>query len=727
MALVTVATDKRHLVDSKGQPFYLLGVNYAGYFDRAWKMWESNLFDPDLIALDFRKAQNSGFNAIRLFVHSALEQDIAGGNFTKLDQALSLAQDHKLAVLLTFNDAHYLNLGRVGELDAKIANRYKDVSTLFGYDLENEPVFYNLAAAVYPDGYQAPIHTSQLVDHYGTRVSYEDALAMQQQRRIPSHLDADKAFYYINALRLFLEYDKAINSFVNQGKGTIVDFMLSGEAEPWYTMISVLDGTVETWLRARIDPVRATGCRHLLTVGWSWMHFASLPANRMLDFQEYHNYAGLSWAGFNTNVSHLSGLRKAFPDHPITFGEFGWSNHSSRNPASSQPVSTELTALYEAAMQAYMRAADFGGSFKWKLNNVDVAHNPYEANFGVYEKGDQPKPVRDLYLRFSQDWPPVDQHATFNPIRDVETGLSYRFDVPQQITVGGHVYQDDTIGWQADGIAHCFINKETNELVIDAQGTGQLSIEPWEVLPTWDRSRKTDLYRVFTENHRTRQRVFDPEASIVIDVRTGAKYAIAMGEAVPIEPPSEELPQVEPKPGEHVVLLGDANQYLQVALTYIRRFAPDFTFATNEVAGRWAYVTIVATPDQASDELLDNIRATGALIVERIPGDTLDDIKAALDDLATRGQRFLSAEIPSPEEPPTPSPTPEEPEPEPEPPPEQQDEIYIVQPGDTLGGIAKKVYGNFSLWTVIFEANRDKISNPGLIRVGMELLIPKRD
>ena len=45
---------------------------------------------------------------------------------------------------------------------------------------------------------------------------------------------------------------------------------------------------------------------------------------------------------------------------------------------------------------------------------------------------------------------------------------------------------------------------------------------------------------------------------------------------------------------------------------------------------------------------------------------------------------------------------------------------------DTLGGIAKKVYGDFKLWTVIFEANRDKISSPSLIRVGMELLIPKK-
>ncbi len=71
------------------------------------------------------------------------------------------------------------------------------------------------------------------------------------------------------------------------------------------------------------------------------------------------------------------------------------------------------------------------------------------------------------------------------------------------------------------------------------------------------------------------------------------------------------------------------------------------------------------------------------------------------------------------------APTPEEPAPEPE--PAEPDEIYIVQPGDTLGRIAQQVYGEFRLWPLIFEANRDKISEPGLILVGMELLIPKRE
>jgi nucleoid-associated protein YgaU len=51
-------------------------------------------------------------------------------------------------------------------------------------------------------------------------------------------------------------------------------------------------------------------------------------------------------------------------------------------------------------------------------------------------------------------------------------------------------------------------------------------------------------------------------------------------------------------------------------------------------------------------------------------------------------------------------------------------EIYVVQPGDSLSKIAKEIYGDASRWPEIFEANKDQISDPNLIRVGQELVIP---
>jgi len=49
---------------------------------------------------------------------------------------------------------------------------------------------------------------------------------------------------------------------------------------------------------------------------------------------------------------------------------------------------------------------------------------------------------------------------------------------------------------------------------------------------------------------------------------------------------------------------------------------------------------------------------------------------------------------------------------------------YIVRDGDTLTAIAQQVYNDANLWTVILEANRDKIPDPDNLRIRTDLVIP---
>jgi len=52
---------------------------------------------------------------------------------------------------------------------------------------------------------------------------------------------------------------------------------------------------------------------------------------------------------------------------------------------------------------------------------------------------------------------------------------------------------------------------------------------------------------------------------------------------------------------------------------------------------------------------------------------------------------------------------------------------HVVVSGDTLSGIAKKYYGDAGKYMVIYEANKAVIGdNPDMIKVGMELVIPKQ-
>ena len=52
------------------------------------------------------------------------------------------------------------------------------------------------------------------------------------------------------------------------------------------------------------------------------------------------------------------------------------------------------------------------------------------------------------------------------------------------------------------------------------------------------------------------------------------------------------------------------------------------------------------------------------------------------------------------------------------------EQIYTVVAGDSLSKIAKRLYGDANQWRRIFEANRDQIQNPDLIKPGQKLKIP---
>ncbi|MCG3204779.1 MAG: hypothetical protein KCHDKBKB_01496 [Elusimicrobia bacterium] len=51
-------------------------------------------------------------------------------------------------------------------------------------------------------------------------------------------------------------------------------------------------------------------------------------------------------------------------------------------------------------------------------------------------------------------------------------------------------------------------------------------------------------------------------------------------------------------------------------------------------------------------------------------------------------------------------------------------EIYIVQRGDSLAKISKKVYGRADLWTQLYAANRHLISDTRQLEVGQKIIIP---
>ena len=55
-----------------------------------------------------------------------------------------------------------------------------------------------------------------------------------------------------------------------------------------------------------------------------------------------------------------------------------------------------------------------------------------------------------------------------------------------------------------------------------------------------------------------------------------------------------------------------------------------------------------------------------------------------------------------------------------------QTQTYTVKAGDTLSKIAKEHLGDANSYMAIFEANRDQLSNPDMIKPGQVLKIPAK-
>jgi LysM repeat protein len=186
---------------------------------------------------------------------------------------------------------------------------------------------------------------------------------------------------------------------------------------------------------------------------------------------------------------------------------------------------------------------------------------------------------------------------------------------------------------------------------------------------------------------------------------------------------TKEKPVAGPavQPGEHVLVFWRhadgtwADTDFHSAAAYIARFQPDVTFFVEKVPNRWKYATIVGGPAGVTEAQMQALAAAGVQ-VERVAGATVQETKARLDDLASKGQRFLTLQISEPAPPVQPS-LPSQPQ-------KPTGRFYTVQSGDTLGSIAKKFYGDGRKWPTIAAANKDILPDPNRLRVGMKLQIP---
>ncbi len=490
MSVFSLNPTEPGLLDPQGKPFFTFGVNYEGYFDRAWAMWRNDTFDLALIEKDFAKARVSGFNMLRLFIQKENRLEIEKGGWQKIDAVFNLARKYGLYVMLTFNDEHSRYLARTGQFNAKICAHFKGDPIIHSWDIENEPRLYNLLVAVYPGG-QCPLLTSALVDHYGELVPRSQT----NRRRVPGNPwnDKNKTFYYYNAVEA---YTRFTTDAIYSGLPSIVDYMNSSQSAKWQPFLRLLNQTIAAWIAPQMEPMKLADPNRLFSIGWNWEALAAMPANRALNFHQIHKYGSVGYKTLNKTFSILKALQRTFPRQPVIMGEFGYSSDESRKTETSRPVDPRIAALHEAALMCFIRSEGLAGGIKWMLNDVRNAPNPFEAGLGVYADYGQEKPSRRIYAHLASIWRSTQDKGHLRVLPDSQTHIRLHYQCEAGGLSGGGA-SEAPVTWQASEPTHIFTSWDlSGQVRVEADAPAQVQLNPAALSPHWREGGGASVYRL---------------------------------------------------------------------------------------------------------------------------------------------------------------------------------------------------------------------------------------
>lgn len=442
--------------DKNGTRFFMAGVNYEGHTDRAWKMWDADEFDANLIDSDFAMAAAGGYNTLRIFVRDSLRNDILANNFTKLDKVVDLAGKHGLRLLITFADYTEYDLGKLTAVESAVAKRYVASPAVLGYDLKNEPQFSDIVGAIYPANAIPPFQTDALIKAYGEHISQSDIASWRKGEGIyvvPGYMNASQAYFVANDYLIYQDFLNASDKWVvAHPNSTVADFIASPDAAKWQTFIVAMSNTLQAWIGTQQNAIRTaenSPFHKPITVGFNNLTLAALPANNALDFISVHRYANEGYDGLKATFSIMDSLHKHFGGKPVTLEEFGYSNSHGAN----SPVSLQVTAQDETAIWLYLYGKGFAGGCKWLLTNYPPGYNLQENNYGLLDDKTQPKPAyyatRAVMADSLINTNPEGDFNSFDKLPD--SGLNYTFTSPNSIFSDAPTYSNNRVSFQQAG------------------------------------------------------------------------------------------------------------------------------------------------------------------------------------------------------------------------------------------------------------------------------------
>ena len=398
-------------------PSFLLAVNYEGPADRAWQMWEDGQYDQGLIEADLRRARDAGFSAVRVFVQPTLVKEVQANHWDKLDGFFAIAQRQGLSVILAFYDYTERDLAKVADVDGKIAAHYAGNPALLAYDLKNEPHFSDLSAAIYPGGAKGPIQSAGADQ---TLKSYQDFIA--------------KAGAWV------MERNYLVST---------PDYMDSPEGRQWDGLLGTVNASLAMWLKPQVDAIRKVDNKHPITVAYSDVALAKLPANGALDYITVHRYPNASGKALEGVSRLMNSLRSTFKDKPVLLGEFGFSNDG---------MSPEESGNYEMALYMGLVSEGLAGGAKWMLNDFPKGFNSKQNAYGAFAADGSGKPVVSA-IRGLADYLGRKSASGGQLYQPDKQSPNYRwaYEADDALVVSAASYQGTRLKFDADKLSQLFL------------------------------------------------------------------------------------------------------------------------------------------------------------------------------------------------------------------------------------------------------------------------------
>ncbi len=425
---LTLSADGRQFIGPDGRPFFMIGCNYIGSFDRKffggpWVRW---------LEEDFRKARDAGLNCMRIYGASVLYKDPA-----KLAALKECARKYGIYLLIVVVDHTDLLTREALEARAReCAEAFKYEPMLLGYDLQNEPYTYKLAEI--SDGKMTLGEKYPLWKRWG---EYEQWAGLQIAGNFSSF------------------------------PGVTGPLPRNDE---WGPVLDATDSIFREWITWQVDAIRAVDKTHPITVGYNSV-FGCLPCNERLDFVSHHGYqAPKGLDGVQRNLTTLDRLRAVWPDRPISFGEFGYTNGMVLPDGYLDP---HTSAVGEFLHWLYAYANDFSGCMKWVLTDHplelsrqqckwipedDLARHIDQGRFGFYWSDGtfegRPKPLVSA-LRFFRDYVDAggDRGSLVLHPADTRIGAGYVFRAPNALFVGEVRYQSPDLDFTSRDAANVLL------------------------------------------------------------------------------------------------------------------------------------------------------------------------------------------------------------------------------------------------------------------------------